>query len=83
MESFRFFCVTTCHSRDELQYLSLATFMLTKYEGRAGRLVKRLMSHITDVLVNNSASDDLTFQCNLNITGTGTLTLSDGKKKTQ
>lgn len=79
MESFRFFCVTICHSRDELQYLSLATFMLTKYEGRAGRLVKRLMSHITDVLV----SDDLTFQCNLNITGTGTLTLSDGKNKTQ
>lgn len=69
MESFRFFCFTTCHSRDELQYLLLATFMLTKYEG-AGRLVKRLMSHITDVLVNNSASDDLSFQCNLNIPGT-------------
>lgn len=46
-------CINTCHLRVELQY-----FMLTKYEG-AGRLVKRLMSRITDVLVNNSASDDL------------------------
>lgn len=50
--------------------------MLTKYEG-AGRLVKRLMSRITDVLVNNSASDDLPFLSKLNIAGTRPLTLRE------